>query len=226
MSDPMNLRPMIPVCLCLLLAACGDRGDAGTNANGDQASATTLPAPQGTHGSVTGMPDTPGPGQVGPPVDDASDVTIDSAEDAQPTDADEGDASSSPADAGEPTPQDAVAIIRDYYASINARNFSHAFALWSDGGNASGQTPQQFADGFADTAGVSATIDVPGRVDAAAGSRYIEIPVAITAEQRDGGTRRFVGAYTLRRSVVDGATAEQRAWRITSADIREVAVPR
>jgi len=31
-----------------------------------------------------------------------------------------------------------------------------------------------------------------------------------------------VGAYTLRRAVVDGAGAEQRAWRIASADLREV----
>ena len=55
---------------------------------------------------------------------------------------------------------------------------------------------------------------------AAAGSRYVEIPVRITAVATDGGRRAFSGSYTLRRSVVDGATAEQRAWRIYSASIR------
>ena len=55
------------------------------------------------------------------------------------------------------------------------------------------------------------------------GSRYIEVPVSVEATSRDGKVRRFVGAYTLRRSVVDGATPEQRAWRIASADLRELA---
>ena len=62
----------------------------------------------------------------------------------------------------------------------------------------------------------------PGRVDAAAGSRYIEVPVAIDAKQRDGSVRQYVGAYVLRRAVVDGASTEQRQWRIASADLREV----
>ncbi|HEY1141856.1 MAG TPA: hypothetical protein VGE88_16880, partial [Lysobacter sp.] len=73
-----------------------------------------------------------------------------------------------------------------------------------------------------DTTGVSVEIMAPGRVDAAAGSRYVEVPVALTATHADGRQQRFVGAYTLRRAVVDGATADQRAWRIGTADLREV----
>ena len=122
----------------------------------------------------------------------------------------------------EPTPADAVAVVRDYYAAINRRDFAHAHALWSDGGRASGQSAQQFADGFADTTGVSVEILAPSRVDAAAGSRYIEVPVALTATHADGRQQRFVGAYTLRRSMVDGATPDQRAWRLGTADLREV----
>src|SRR3546814_8300855 len=82
---------------------------------------------------------------------------------------------------GEPTPQDAVAGIGDYYAAIDAGSYVRAYALWSDGGRASKQTPQQFADGFADTAQVVATLGEPGRVDPGAGQRYIQIPVGITA---------------------------------------------
>ena len=117
-------------------------------------------------------------------------------------------------------PQDAAAVIDEYYAAISAPNFSRAYAVWGDGGNASGKTPQQFAAGFADTERVVVTIAPPGQVDAAAGSRFIEVPVAISATQRDGSVRQYVGTYTLRRAVVDGATAEQRAWRIASAEIR------
>ena len=57
-------------------------------------------------------------------------------------------------------------------------------------------------------------------IEGAAGSRYVEIPVRIAATLRDGSRESFSGHYVLRRSVVDGATAEQRAWRIYSAAIR------
>ena len=46
--------------------------------------------------------------------------------------------------------------------------------------------------------------------------------MAFTATQRDGSQLKFVGAYMLRRAVADGATPEQRAWRIASADLRQV----
>ena len=46
--------------------------------------------------------------------------------------------------------------------------------------------------------------------------------MALAATQDDGSQRKYVGAYTLRRAVVEGATPEQRAWRIASADLREV----
>src|SRR3546814_16861222 len=79
-----------------------------------------------------------------------------------------------------------------------------------------------FADGFADTAQVVATLGEPGRVDPGAGQRYIQIPVGITATTSDGSVRRSAGTYTLHRTVVDGATADQRAWRIASAALRAV----
>jgi len=219
------------LCVALMLAACGDRDGKNGDADGNNASAKTLPAPQGTRGSVTGMPDTPGPGQVGPPASDAlpPETPISSdAEDGMPADADadgvslpaSAEESSSDVTPTEPTPQDAAVVIQEYYTAINAGNFSGAYALWADG--ASGKTPRQFADGFADTNRVMVTIGAPGQVDAAAGSRYIEVPVAISATQRDDSVRQYVGTYTLRRAVVDGATAEQRAWRIASAEIRAV----
>ncbi len=217
-----------------LLSSCGDRQ---ADARRDAAAPESLPAPV-AEGAVTGAParrgdrtpslgEGPAPslpspeelGIAGPPaVNPETGLGADPDGDgplAAPPAADTG--------AAEPTAADAVALVRDYYAAINARQFQRAYALWSDGGQASGQTAQQFADGFAGTREVSVELGAPGRQDAGAGQRYIEVPVAIRATQADGSVRRFAGSYVLHRAVVDGATAEQRSWRIRSADLREVA---
>jgi hypothetical protein len=209
---------------CALLGACGGK-DKNADSEAGHPTVDTLPAPSGASGSITGMPDTPGPGNVEP----SGDVPAPSTTVVLPGDADvatdAGDAANPETTgvdvaAAEPTAEDAVALVRNYYAAIEARDYDRAYLLWADGANR--QTPEQFAAGFANTAHVAATIDTPGRMEAAAGSRYIEVPVAIESTQQDGSVRRYVGAYTLRRAVVDGATPEQRQWRIASADIREV----
>lgn len=198
----------------LLLSACGN--DETRRAAADGSSTEQLPAPAGAAGGVTGMPAQPGPGPVGPPVAEQPEVPMD--ENGNPLLPEANEAGTV---ATEPTTEDAVAVVRDYYGAINSGDFGRAYALWSDGGRASGQSPQQFASGFADTTGVSVEMQAPGEVDAAAGSRYIEIPVTITATHRDGSQHRYSGKYVLRRAVVDGATEEQRAWRIASADLGE-----
>lgn len=224
--------PSLAAMLCaalfaVALAGCGK--DDGADA-GDNASATPLPQPQQAGGAITDMPDKPGPGEVPlageapapppptllpadqhfglPPLEDNPETGL---------------ASSDPATGAEPTPADAAAVLRDYYAAINARDFARAYAAWSDGGRSSGQTSEEFAAGFADTAGVESTVGDPGPVEGAAGSRYVEVPVMVTATFADGSTRRYAGRYTLRRAMVDGATPEQRAWHIASADLREAA---
>ncbi|WP_156962921.1 hypothetical protein [Aerolutibacter daejeonensis] len=228
------LRPAILVLTALLLAACGKDGATSSTQGPNGETDGTLPVPAGASGSVTGMPNRPGPGPVGvqgveqPPTEvaldaDGNPLPVDG--DGMPVDgaAVEGVPEGSDEAAGEPTANDAVAVLRDYFAAINSGNFARAYALWADGGRASGQSPQGFADGFADTTGLSVELMPPGRVDAAAGSRYVEVPVTLRANLRDGGERRLTGAFTLRRAVVDGATAEQRAWRIATADLRDVA---
>jgi hypothetical protein len=114
----------------------------------------------------------------------------------------------------EPGADAAVAILNDYYAAINRRDYERAYRYWSGEGSASGQSLEQFRNGFADTAAVEIRIGTPGRIDPATGSRHIELPIEITATTTSGTTQRFRGNYVLRRSVVDGATAEQRQWRI------------
>jgi hypothetical protein len=234
------LLAALPCALASLLACGRQRGAVDGNADADAAAGdqVVLPKPAASGGSVTGMPAKPGPNPVGEAllegdgqagddvaqadVDDDEDVDADAQADGQEdagVDAGSGNGSAGPA-GPEPSVQDAVAVIADYYAAIQRHDYAHAWALWSDGGRSSGQTLQQFEDGFANTDAVSVQAGTPGRMDAAAGSRYLEIPVTVTATQRDGTTRRYAGSYTLRRAVVDGASADQRAWRIGSASLR------
>ena len=219
----------------MMLPACADR-EAATDVRQDEASGdSALPAPARSTGPVTGMPDKPAPAEPAPvtgqaPVENA--IVVDGSLDAANPEtgllpgggvaAGSDDPAIPVSTPVEPTPDDAVAVIRDYYDSINSRSYARAYSLWSDEGRSSGQSPQQFADGFAGTAQVAIAIQKPGPVEAAAGSRYIEVPVAINATTHDGRVRGYTGSYVLRRAVVDGASAEQRAWRIASADLREV----
>lgn len=239
-----NVRAVVlPFLLALALSACGGREDGDARRDAASATAEGLPAPAGGSG-VTGTADiapggsgtAPALGKEPPPEPDpasadpffqqlpplpeinpetglAADPDGDGPLDAPPA-----------ADAGaaEPTAADAVAVVRDYYVAIDRGDHAGAYRLWDEGGAASGQTPEQFAAGFAQTRGIAVEIGAPGRVDAGAGNRYVQVPVAIAATQADGSIRRFAGTYTLHRSVVDGATAAQRDWRIRDADLREV----
>ena len=114
-------------------------------------------------------------------------------------------------------------MVEEYYAAINDRDFRKAYELWSGKGQASRQTFDDFRDGYANTASVEIdTSGEPGNPEGAAGSQYIKIPLRIKARTRDGKEQRFWGEYTLRRSMVDGAGADQRAWRIYSAEFKEL----
>lgn len=111
-------------------------------------------------------------------------------------------------------------IVRRYYDAIQRRDYDAAYALWGDGGKASGQSRQTFSAGFAQTAQVRVQPADSVSIEGAAGSQYATVPVAVDAVLRNGQKQHFQGTYTLRRSMVDGATAEQRQWRIYSAKLR------
>lgn len=111
-----------------------------------------------------------------------------------------------------------VQVVESYYAAINAHDYERAYSYWG----APAQTFEQFRDGFADTASVRAQVGTPSRIEGAAGSRYIDIPVTIVAQTTAGETQRFEGTYTLRKSVVDGASPAQRRWHIDRAAMRKV----
>ncbi len=115
----------------------------------------------------------------------------------------------------------AVAVLRDYFAAIGAGRYADAYRLWNGRGEASGMSAKAFADSFGKYSSYTATIGTPGRIDAGAGQRYIEIPVMVDARLRDGSPAPLEGSMTLRRTGdIDGATAEQRSWRIADSGLK------
>lgn len=115
---------------------------------------------------------------------------------------------------------EAVAVLREYYEAIDARDYERAYKAWGSHGPP-GQTLEEFRRGFADTNRVRIETGAPSRMGAAAGSRYIEVPVTIVATTTSGSERRYEGTYTLRRVVVDGAPEAARKWHIDRAEITQ-----
>lgn len=201
--------------LCLALAACDGQRSASGASTRSEGDAAGLPAPATQGGSITGMPD-PREGTQAPATDTTFAVETPPDPLAEGGDINNPDATLA---ANEPGPDAAVQVIRDYYAAINLRNHAGAYALWRGQGQASGVSAAQFAGDFAHTSGISVEIGQPGPVDAGAGQRHVEVPVALVVRNTDGSEQRFRGHYVLQRSVVDGASDEQRAWRIASAHL-------
>ena len=115
------------------------------------------------------------------------------------------------------SPTSPVAVIQTYYAAISAHKFRQAYGLWGGNGAASGQAFGDFTAGFKETESVAVRVGQPGRVEGAAGSRYVTVPVTISTITTGGKAQHFTGSYTLRRTVTD--TAKQRRWHLYSADI-------
>lgn len=119
------------------------------------------------------------------------------------------------------TPERAADVIRAYYDAIKAKDYRKAYAMWEADGAASGQSMIEFLNGYAVTKSVEATVGAPGPVGAAAGSRYVDVPIRLVATNMNGKREIFSGTYTLRRAVADGATPKQRTWHIYSAKLKK-----
>lgn len=236
----MRTSPLPITALVLALAACGgDRAAPQAGVLAQSGGEATLPAPAGAPGTgVTGMPDEPGPNESGPPdpavVETAPAIGPDGlplpAEPVPPAPAIDPVTGvalplAPPADpAGAPSPaptvdavsaDEAVATVREYHAAINAGALGRAYTLWADDGRASGQSPQEFADGFAAVESLSVEIAPPTRADAT----LARVPVTLTLRRRDGSEQRLAGHYTLRRDALVPAAG----WRIASTRLRESA---
>ena len=191
------MKPAAPLLLALL-AACN------APATPNRTEATPSPEPALPTASPTPAPsaspppaEPPAPGTPGGLADDRTPV------------------SEAPFD--KRSAQGAARVVQTYYALIEAGKYREAWALWSDGGKASGKSEDAFATGFDPYAEYHAQIGAPGRIEGAAGSLYVDVPVVTYGRLKSGAAFDRKGKVTLRRcNDVPGCTTEQREWRISA----------
>jgi hypothetical protein len=119
------------------------------------------------------------------------------------------------------SPEAAARVLRDYFALVGAGQYQEAFRLWSADPAATDLSGGAFAASFDRYASYRGVVGEPGRVEGAAGSLYVQIPVTVTGTLKSGEDFRQSGTFILRRANdVPGATAEQLQWRIYRADLK------
>jgi outer membrane murein-binding lipoprotein Lpp len=186
------------------LNAAAERGQQNVDnyAAGATKPAATTPAPAPAATPVKEVPLEPAePGQPGGLPDDKTPIA------------------ETPAQPG--SAQEAATVVETYYGLLGQRKFRQAWALWRDKGAGSGQSADAFAAEFGAYKEYHANVGAPGRVDAGAGQRYVTVPVQVYARQGDGKPAYWRGDVILHRTGdIDGATAEQKMWRIDRIDIK------
>jgi hypothetical protein len=123
-------------------------------------------------------------------------------------------------DACTPPPRSAaaaVATVKRYYDAIGAHDLSTAWQAWGPDGNPE-QTFEEFEKGYAQTASTSVKTGKPSRVEGAAGSLYVEVPVTVEATLDNGRKQRFTGKYVLRQ--INRGMGASQGWHLTSAMLK------
>ncbi len=113
-------------------------------------------------------------------------------------------------------------VVRHYTDALAARRYDEAWALWDDGGAASGMTREAFAASFDRYATYRATVGTPFDADAGAGQRYITVPVVVTGSLKSGGPFRLEGPVVLHKAA-DGIESDDphaHDWRIRSSEMK------
>jgi hypothetical protein len=110
-------------------------------------------------------------------------------------------------------------VLRDYYAAIGERDYARAYADWGEDGPPGHPSLGTFAEGFARTDSVRLELGTPGRIEGAAGSRYVDVPVTVHAFERGAGATTYTGSYVLRRTVVPGASEANSRWHLYRATL-------
>jgi membrane-bound inhibitor of C-type lysozyme len=112
----------------------------------------------------------------------------------------------------QPAATEARSTVRRYMTLLAHGRAVEAMALWEPDATPDAQA---FTDSIARYRGTVSVVGAPARRDAGAGQRYATVPVTLG----DGDAGRTSGTVTLRRTVAEGASREQRAWRIMAADL-------
>lgn len=119
------------------------------------------------------------------------------------------------------TPQAAATAVQSYFALIEQGNYREAWKAWDRDGAASGMSQHAFVASFEKYADYHADVGTPGRIDSGAGQRYVDVPVKAYGTLRSGKPFAMEGSVSLHRVAdVDGATADQRRWRIADSGLR------
>ncbi len=122
---------------------------------------------------------------------------------------------------GPESAQGAANVVQIYFALLGEKKYGEAWALWGDGGAASGMTARAFAEMFSRYETYAAQIGAPGRIEGAAGSLHVEVPVVIYGRLKTGQAVHMDGPFRLRRSNnVPGATESQKTWRIETSGLQ------
>lgn len=126
----------------------------------------------------------------------------------------------SPPPAAEPdkSPQGALAVADAYFDLLRRGEYARAWTVWP--GAQSDVSQEAFIQRFAAYSAYDAKLGTPGPTEGAAGSIYIDIPVAAAATLKSGGTEQLSGSVSLRRvNDVDGSTLAQRTWHIHAVEL-------
>jgi len=112
--------------------------------------------------------------------------------------------------------QGAADVVQTYYALVEAKKYVAAHQLW---GSASDLADGTFAAQFDRYREYHAEVDAPGRIEGAAGSSFVEVPVRTYGVTTDGKKFKESAVVTLRRvNEVPGSTTEQRRWHIAKIE--------
>ena len=113
-------------------------------------------------------------------------------------------------------------VLDDYFAALATKQYGKAYRMWSGNGAATRIVRRaKFAASFAKYKIYDGRAFEPGETEGAAGSIYIEFPVTVTGILAKGGGFHLSGPVTLKRvNDVDGSTAEQRRWHISSSGLK------
>lgn len=109
-----------------------------------------------------------------------------------------------------PADKDPQTLLTYWKGAIEAGDRAAAGRAWR-----SGTTPGSIPTGN----GPGVVAFGPGQTEGAAGSLYFTASVTLTVPGPDGEANPVTGTLTARRvNDIDGASAEQRSWRIVSID--------
>ncbi len=111
--------------------------------------------------------------------------------------------------------QGAADVVQTYYALLGAKKYREAHRLWSNDGRGTGMSAAEFAESFRMYAQYRANVGAPGRIEGAAGTLHVEVPVQVYGRELDGREFNLLGRMRLRRSNdVPGSPPAQRNWKI------------